>query len=90
MKLYLLQLLFLLLTLLYLANNKDFIVDSINNIIHDKESFAKFDYGLTIGLIFYTIIIAIVVYLLLPRGMNSNTKDLSPAAAFMKSYDIKL
>ena len=81
MKLYLLQLLFLILTLLYLANNKDFIVDSINNIIHDKESFAKFDYGLTIGLIFYV---------LLPGGMSSSKKDLSPSAAFMKSYDLKL
>ena len=90
MKLYLLQLLFLILTLLYLANNKDFIVDSINNIIHDKESFAKFDYGLTIGLIFYAIMIGIVIYLLLPRGMSSSKKDLSPSAAFMKSYDLKL
>lgn len=90
MILYLLQLSFLFLTVIYLINNKDNIVDNINNIIHQREYFSEIESGISIGLIFYSLIIALVFYLLLPKGKTNKSKDLSPSAAFMLSTAKKL
>ena len=85
---YLLQIVFLFLTVAFLINHKDNIIDNINSIIH-KENFSNISNGITIGLIFYTAIIALVIYLLLPRGIGNSKKDLSPSVAFIKSNSLK-
>ena len=85
---YILQIVFLFLTIAFLVNNKNNIVDNINSIIH-KENFSNISNGITIGLIFYIAIIALVIYLLLPRGITNSKKDLSPSAVFITSNSLK-
>lgn len=87
---YLLQISFLFLTAIYLINNKDNIVDNINNIIHQREYFSEIESGISIGLIFYTLMIGLIFYFLLPKGNTNKKKDLSPSAAFMLTTANKL